>query len=99
MKQILVNIFKIFLVLTAVLLGLLLIFGATLALGWPWWVGIFILIGLLGIWLGVLFFKKLWHRRREQQFVNQVIEQDDHYLKQMSAKEKEHHQELQPKVH
>lgn len=95
MKQILVNIFKIFLVLTAVLLGLLLIFGASMALGWPWWVGIFILVGFLGAWLAVLFFKKLWLRRREQQFVNQVIEQDDHYLKQMSAKEKEHHQELQ----
>lgn len=95
MKQILIKIFKIFLVLTAVLLGLLLIFGLSLALGWPWWVGIFILVGLLGIWLSVIFFKKLWLRRREQQFVNQVIEQDDQYLKQMNAKEKEHHQELQ----
>ena len=95
MKQILIKIFKIFLVLTAVILGLLLVFGITLALGWPWWVGLFILVGILGIWLGVIFFKKLWLRRREQQFVNQVIEQDDQYLQHMSTKEKEHHQELQ----
>ncbi|MCP4622062.1 MAG: type VI secretion system protein ImpL [bacterium] len=95
MKQILIKIFKIFLVLTAVVLGLLLIFGIALALGWPWWVGLFILVGILGIWLSVIFFKKIWLRRREQQFVNQVIEQDDQYLKQMNAKEKEHHQELQ----
>ena len=95
MKQILIKIFKIFLLLTAVVLGLLLIFGISLALGWPWRVGFFILIGILGIWLSVIFFKKLWLRRREQQFVNQVVEQDDQYLKQMSAKEKEHHQELQ----
>ena len=95
MKQILIKIFKLFLVLTAVVLGILLVFGISLVLGWPWWVGLFILVGILGVWLGVIFFKKLWLRRREQLFVNQVIEQDDHYLKQMSAKEKEHHQELQ----
>jgi type VI secretion system protein ImpL len=95
MKQILIKIFKLLLVLTAVVLGLLLVFGISLVLGWPWWVGLFILVGILGVWLGVVFFKKLWLRRREQLFVNQVIEQDDHYLKQMSAKEKEHHQELQ----
>jgi type VI secretion system protein ImpL len=95
MKQILVKIFKLFIVLTAVSLGILLVFGISLALGWPWWVGLFILVGLLGVWLGVIFFRKIWLRRREQNFVNQVIEQDDHYLKQMSSKEKEHHQELQ----
>ena len=95
MKQILIKIFKLFLVLTAIALGILLVFGISLTLGWPWWVGLFILVGILGLWMGVIFFKKLWLRRREQQFVNQVIEQDDRYLKQMSGKDKEHHQELQ----
>ena len=54
MKQILIKIFKLFLVLTAVVLGLLLVFGISLVLGWPWWVGIFILVGILGVWLGVI---------------------------------------------
>ena len=44
MKQILIKIFKLFLVFTAVVLGILLIFGISLALGWPWWVG------LLALW-------------------------------------------------
>jgi type VI secretion system protein ImpL len=95
MKQLLTKIFKLVLVLTAVVLGLLLIFGLILAIGWPWWVGLFILAGILGIWLGIIFFRKLWQRRQEQLFVNQVIDQDDHYLNQMGAQEKEHYQELQ----
>jgi type VI secretion system protein ImpL len=95
MKQLLIKILKLILILTGIVLGLLLIFGLTLGLGWPWWVGLFILVGILGLWLGVFFFKKLWQRRQEQHFVNQVIDQDDYYLKQMGAREKEHHQELQ----
>jgi type VI secretion system protein ImpL len=95
MKQILIKTFKLFIVLTAVVLSILLAFGISILLGWPLWVGLFILVGILGVWLGVIFFKKLRLRRREQLFVNQVIEQDDHYLKQMSAKEKDQYQELQ----
>ncbi len=65
MKQILIKICKLFLVLTAVVLGILLVVGISLALGWPWWVGLFSLVGILGVWLSVIFFKKLWLRRRE----------------------------------
>jgi len=95
MKQILIKLLKLFLILTGVVLGLLLVFGLTLGLGWPWWVGLFILAGILGVWLAFIFFRKLWQRKQEQQFVNQVIDQDDYYLNQMGAAEKEHHQELQ----
>lgn len=95
MKQLLIKLLKLILILTGVVLVLLLIFGLTLGLGWPWWVGLFILAGILGLWLGIIFFKKLWQRRQEQHFVNQVIDQDDYYLNQMGSKEKEQHQELQ----
>ncbi len=95
MKQLLIKLMKLFLILTGIVLGLLLVFGLTLGLGWPWWVGLFILAGILGLWLGFVFFRKLWQRRQEQHFVKQVIDQDEYYLNQMGAQEKEHHQELQ----
>jgi type VI secretion system protein ImpL len=95
MKQILMKLLKIGLIVTAVVLGLLIIFGLTLMFGWNWWVGFFILIGIVGLSLVGVILKKIWLKRREQQFVNQVIEQDNHYLKQMGSKEKETSQELQ----
>ncbi len=78
MKTILLKLVKIFLVLTAVLLVVLLVFGLTLILKWPWWVGFYILIGLVGLGLGFIFFRKLWRKCREQRFITQVIKQDDH---------------------
>ena len=95
MKSILLKLVKIFLILTAVLLVILLVFGLTLILKWPWWVGFYILIGLVGLGLGFIFFRKLWRKRREQRFITQVIKQDDQYLKQMGDKEKESSRELQ----
>jgi len=95
MKQLLLKIIKIFLLLTIVLLGLLLIFGICMYAGWSWWAGVFILVGLLGLGIGIFLLKKVLSRRKEQLFVNQVVEQDDFYLKDMGAREKERYQELQ----
>lgn len=89
------KILKIFLFVTLLLLAVLLVFGGVLVIGWPWWVGIFILTGLFGIGLGIVFFRKVLLRRREQRFVNQVIEQDDSYLKSLGDKERESSKELQ----
>jgi type VI secretion system protein ImpL len=60
---------------------LLLVFGVVLMIGWPMWVGIFFIIGLLGIILGVVFVKKLMARKSEQRFVQQIIAQDDSRIK------------------
>jgi type VI secretion system protein ImpL len=95
MKQLLLKIFKFSLFTVALLLGLIIIFGLTLLAGWPWWVGFFVLIGIIGLVIIGILLKKIWLRRREQQFVNQVIEQDDHYLKQLKGKDREHSRELQ----
>jgi type VI secretion system protein ImpL len=95
MKQILIKIFKVFLILALSLLALLLIFGLVLILGWPWWVGFFILLGFGGISLGIIFARKILLRRREQNFVQQVIDQDDSYLKGLENIEKEKSKELQ----
>ena len=95
MKQLIIKILKIFLIITLVLFAVLLIFGLVLGIGWPWWVGLFIIIGVVGLWLGIVFFKKVWLRRREQKFVSQVIEQDEHYLKSLGDKERKNSKELQ----
>ncbi|MBW2638712.1 MAG: type VI secretion system protein ImpL [Deltaproteobacteria bacterium] len=95
MKQLIIKILKIFLIVTLILFAVLLVFGLVLGIGWPWWVGFFILTGLVGIGVGLVFLKKVLGRRREQRFVNQVIEQDQHHLKSLGDKEKKSSQELQ----
>ncbi|RZB33559.1 MAG: type VI secretion system protein ImpL [Desulfobacteraceae bacterium Eth-SRB2] len=95
MKQLIIKILKIFLIVTLILFAVLLVFGLVLGIGWPWWVGLFILTGVIGLWLGIVFFKKVWLRRREQQFVSQVIDQDEHYLKSLGDKERKNSKELQ----
>ena len=86
---------KVFLIVVAVILALLLVFGVVLSLDWPWWVGFFILLGLVGIGVGFLFVRKLLLRRREQDFVQEVIAQDDSYLKGLDDKERQRSKELQ----
>lgn len=95
MKQIFLKTFKVFLVIATILLTILLVFGIVLSLDWSWWVGLFILLGILGLGLGLLFLKKIWLKRREQHFVDQIIEQDDLYLKTLGDKERERLGELQ----
>jgi len=72
-----------------------LVFGIVLVAGWPWWVGFFVLIGLLGLLVGCFFFRKLWLRRREQRFVQQVIDQDEASLKPLGDQEKDRLRDLQ----
>ena len=95
MKQIFFKFLKVFLITAGILLTILLVFGIVLSLNWAWWVGFFILLGILGLGLGLLFLRKLWLKRREQHFVDQIIEQDDSYLKTVDDKERERSKELQ----
>ena len=95
MKQILLKLLKLALIIAVLLLGIVLAIGIILTLDWPWWVGFFILAGFLGLLLGIIFLRKVWVRRREQRFVQQVIEQDDARLRTLGGKEKERSKELQ----
>ncbi len=95
MNQGLSKILKIILIASAVLLAVLFVFGIVLIIGWPWWVGFFVLIGLLGLCLALIFLKKIWIRRSEEQFVHQVIEQDNSHMSGLGDKEKEASKELQ----
>ena len=95
MKQLLLKILKVFLTIGAVLLGFLLVFGMVLFLDWPWWVGLFILLGIVGLILGFVFLRKIWRRRREERFVDQIVEQDDSHLKDLGYQDRERSKELQ----
>lgn len=67
---------KYFLYIAAGLLALLLIVGIVLVFDWPWWVGLFLVLLAAGLTLGGFFLRKIWLRRREQNFVNDIGEQE-----------------------
>jgi len=84
MKNILVKILKVTLVVFAVLLLVLLVLGLVLWMDWPWWAAVALLLILAGLALGALFVRRIMVRRREQRFVQQVIEQDEARIKAFS---------------
>ncbi|PID40768.1 MAG: type VI secretion system protein ImpL [Proteobacteria bacterium] len=95
MKSILIKTFKVLLCLFLAILVLLLVFGLVLMAGWPWWVGFFVLLGILGIFLFIVFIKKLLARKNEQKFVQQVIAEDESRIKSMKKGQQANSRELQ----
>ncbi len=86
---------KYFLLAATAILVVLLVLGFVYLMSWPWWVGIFLVICLIGLFIGMLFLKKLLLRRKEQQFVQQVIQQDNDRLTTLSSAEQNQMKELQ----
>jgi len=95
MKQLILKTLKVLFFIVLAGLAILLVFGVVLSLGWPWWMGFFVLLGLLGLVIGFLFLKRIWLKRREQSFVDEVIAQDESRLKSASGTERQQLQELQ----
>jgi len=91
------KILKIFLIFALIILIALMLFGAVLVLNWSWWTVLFAVLGVAGLIIGGIFLKKLWLRRRERAFVDQVIQQDNLRIKALAEKERERSQELQKK--
>ena len=89
MKQIFSKISKVVLILTLIVLAIVLLFGLVLILDWPWWVSFFILLGIFGLGIAFVALRKVWLRRQEQRFVQQVVTQDTSYIKTLAGKEKE----------
>ena len=85
---------KIFLIITAGMLVTLLVFGIVLILDWPWWVGFFLLLLLAGLAVGCYFLRKIWRRRREENFVSDMAEQDAARIRTLTAKDKNELKEL-----
>jgi len=78
-----------------VLLVVLLIFGIVLVLNWPWWVGLFLLLGVAGLGVAGYLIKQILTKRKEQRFVSQIIEQDEASLRSMKNEDRQHLQDLQ----
>ncbi|UFS70722.1 type VI secretion system protein ImpL [Geomonas sp. RF6] len=95
MKDTLLKIAKYLLFLTLAALVVLLLFGVTFFMSWPWWVGLFLVLAAVGLLAGLFFLKRLLTRRREQQFVQQVIEQDNERMASLAAAEQAQGKELQ----
>ena len=95
MKSLIVKILKMSLILLLAALLLALLFGLVLLIGWPWWVGVFLIFGLVGLVLGVIFVRKLVTRKSEQRFVRQVIAQDESRIKGMAAGDRDGFRDLQ----
>ena len=89
------KIIKAALIATPVVLFVLLVFSIVLIVDWPWWVGIFILFGLVGIAAALLFARKIMLRKREQRFVSQIIEQDESYAQSLQQDERQTSVDLQ----
>ena len=79
---------KIVLISLGCLLGVILMFGIVLLLGWPWWTGFFLLLGVTGLALALLLVKKIWARKREQHFVSEIISQDNQQIGKLGGKDK-----------
>lgn len=95
MKKLLSVLIKTLLLLTTLALLALLIVGAVLILNWPWWTGFFFILVFIGLAICVFLLRKMILRRREEQFVNQIVSQDDMQLKGMADKEREQIRQLQ----
>jgi type VI secretion system protein ImpL len=77
------------------LLVVLLVFGIVLILDWPWWVGFFILVGLVGMGIAAYLARQLLVKRREQRFVSQIVEQDEAAMRALKDDERRQAGELQ----
>ena len=95
MKRIILKALWLVFLVFLVLLTCVVVFGMVLSLGWPWWVALFILLGLAGAGLCLLFLKKMLLRRREQRFVQQIIAQDEAYRGSLGQREQGQAKELQ----
>lgn len=95
MKNKLLTILKYLLIAALIVLLLLAIIGIVYIMSWPWWVGLFIALCLVGLYIGFLFVRKILQRRKEQNFVQQVIEQDNSQVKAMSSAEQSQMLEIQ----
>ncbi len=95
MKPLTFRFSSILLFVACALLAVSLVFGLVLLIGWPWWVGFFVFVGLAGLWLGLVFLKKIFSKRSAERFVHEVIAQDQTYIDTLGSAEKEAAKELQ----
>ena len=95
MKIMLLKILKILLIGGLVVMGIVFAFALVLIIDLPWWAGFFVLFGIAGFVILLIFLKKIFQKKREQQFVEQVISEEAARTASLSDKDKERSRELQ----
>ena len=65
------------------------------AKGWPWWVGVALFLGVMGLWISFLFVRRYLLRRKERAFVQRVIAQDQAAIQAAPIHERQQLQDLQ----
>lgn len=76
MRFILSILVKFFLILLVLSFVAALSFGPVWIFEWPWWIGVFILIGLISLYLIFLLIRSFFRKRREKQFIEQIVSDD-----------------------
>ncbi len=95
MNKILQKTIKSSLIIAAFILFVLLITGLVLMLDWPWWTAFPLFLLLVGVIVGAVFLKKILLRKKEQQFVDQIVSQDAMQINSMAGQDKQASQLLQ----
>ncbi len=95
MKEILLKIIKVIVAVALAALAVCFSFGLVMVLGWPWWLGFFILLALVGIAAGIFAIRRIRLRQKERLFVHQVIAQDEAARSRLPDSDKEAARQLQ----
>ncbi|MHC1697153.1 MAG: type VI secretion protein IcmF/TssM N-terminal domain-containing protein [Geobacteraceae bacterium] len=85
---------KVSLFIVAGTLLVLVVVGIVLIFDWPWWVALFLFLLVAGLFIGMIFLQKLWLKKREQNFVREISEEEASRLKALSAGENSEAREL-----
>ncbi|MCX5855855.1 MAG: hypothetical protein NTZ24_15015, partial [Deltaproteobacteria bacterium] len=84
---------SVIIILLLILAGFL--YWITMKKGWPWWMGVTIFAGVVGLVIAAVFLKRYLMRRREKKFVRRVVELDESAINQIPLHERQQLQELQ----
>ena len=91
------KIIKFTLIFTGIILYILLIAATVFMFSWPWWGTASLVVGTVGLALLWFFTRKILQRRKEKDFVDQVIQQDDQRIKSLVKEEQDQSRQLQEK--
>jgi len=95
MKENILKFLKIFLLVAVVALVVLLVVGVVLAMQWPWWVVLFLLLLMIGLALGGFLIHRLIKRNREKKFVSDMVAQDEAQSRILPVREQDERKQLQ----
>jgi type VI secretion system protein ImpL len=97
MKNTIIPFLKIFFISAITIFITLVVIGIALALHWPWWAILFLLLFIGSLVLGGLFIRRLLDQRMGKQFEESLVAQDNAQIQTLSEKEQDNRKLLQAK--